>query len=90
MIMMPVIHKVAIATVMVYVITKIIVISPLTQTKQIMMATVIGNACDDTPNGDPCANQSGDSDGDGVCDNQDNCDFTANPDQADNDGDGYR
>ena len=37
---------------------------------------------------DPCANNGGDSDGDGVCDNQDNCDFTANPDQADNDGDG--
>ena len=38
--------------------------------------------------GGPCDNQGGDSDGDGVCDNQDNCDFTANPDQADNDGDG--
>ena len=37
---------------------------------------------------DPCANQGGDSDGDGVCDNQDNCDFTPNPDQADNDSDG--
>ena len=36
----------------------------------------------------PCANQGGDSDGDGICDNQDNCDFTSNPDQADNDGDG--
>ena len=40
------------------------------------------------PPADPCAGQGGDSDGDGVCDNQDNCDFTANPDQADNDGDG--
>ena len=39
-------------------------------------------------NNNPCANQGGDSDGDGICDNQDNCDFTANPDQADNDGDG--
>ncbi len=38
--------------------------------------------------GDPCANQGGDSDGDGVCDNQDNCDFTYNPNQADSDGDG--
>ena len=37
---------------------------------------------------DPCANQGGDSDGDGVCDNQDNCDFTANPNQADSDNDG--
>ncbi len=38
--------------------------------------------------GSPCDNAGGDSDGDGICDNQDNCDFTANPDQADNDGDG--
>jgi hypothetical protein len=38
--------------------------------------------------GNSCAGQGGDSDGDGVCDNQDNCDFTPNPDQADNDGDG--
>jgi len=37
---------------------------------------------------DPCAGQGGDSDGDGVCDNQDNCRFNANADQADNDGDG--
>ena len=35
-----------------------------------------------------CDEQGGDSDGDGICDNQDNCDFTSNPDQADNDGDG--
>ncbi len=51
----------------------------------------IGNVCDDTPNGggnDPCANAGGDTDGDGVCDNVDNCVNTANPDQADNDGDG--
>ncbi|MEM1119060.1 MAG: T9SS type A sorting domain-containing protein, partial [Bacteroidota bacterium] len=39
-------------------------------------------------NTDPCANQGGDSDGDGICDNQDNCRTTFNPDQADNDGDG--
>ena len=38
--------------------------------------------------GNPCDGQGGDSDGDGVCDNQDNCDHTANSDQADNDGDG--
>ena len=37
---------------------------------------------------DPCANQGGDSDGDGICDNQDNCVFNSNPNQADNDGDG--
>ena len=37
---------------------------------------------------DPCANAGGDSDGDGICNAQDNCDFVANPDQADNDGDG--
>ncbi len=30
----------------------------------------------------------GDSDGDGVCDNDDNCDFTFNPNQMDSDGDG--
>ena len=41
-----------------------------------------------TEGGDRCATQGGDSDGDGICDNQDNCDFTPNPDQADNDGDG--
>lgn len=39
-------------------------------------------------NGNPCDAQGGDSDGDGICDNQDNCDFTRNTDQADNDGDG--
>ena len=38
--------------------------------------------------GSPCDNQGGDSDGDGICDNQDNCKHTSNPDQADNDGDG--
>lgn len=39
-------------------------------------------------NNDPCANNGGDSDGDGICDNQDNCDFVANPGQQDADGDG--
>ena len=36
----------------------------------------------------PCDNNGGDSDGDGICDNIDNCRTTYNPDQADNDGDG--
>ncbi|MEL6924448.1 MAG: thrombospondin type 3 repeat-containing protein [Bacteroidota bacterium] len=38
--------------------------------------------------GDPCANAGGDSDGDGVCDNVDNCVNTPNPGQQDSDGDG--
>ena len=38
--------------------------------------------------GNPCDGYGGDSDGDGVCDNQDNCRFTHNPDQKDSDGDG--
>ena len=37
---------------------------------------------------DPCNGQGGDSDGDGVCDNQDNCPNNANPNQADSDNDG--
>ena len=37
---------------------------------------------------DPCNGQGGDSDGDGVCDNQDNCPNNANPNQTDTDGDG--
>ncbi|MEM9920318.1 MAG: thrombospondin type 3 repeat-containing protein [Bacteroidota bacterium] len=37
---------------------------------------------------DPCAGQGGDSDGDGICDNQDNCPQKSNSDQADNDHDG--
>ena len=45
--------------------------------------TITGNT-----GGDPCADKGGDSDGDGICNAQDNCDFTRNPDQADNDGDG--
>ena len=51
----------------------------------------IGNVCDDTPDGEtgnPCDNAGGDTDGDGVCDNVDNCKTTANADQADNDNDG--
>ena len=36
----------------------------------------------------PCAAQGGDSDNDGICNAQDNCDFTRNPDQTDSDGDG--
>jgi len=38
--------------------------------------------------GDPCNNQGGDTDGDGVCDNQDNCPDDANPGQEDSDNDG--
>ncbi len=37
---------------------------------------------------DPCADLGGDTDGDGVCDDDDNCPDVANPDQADSDGDG--
>ncbi len=37
---------------------------------------------------DPCANAGGDSDGDGICDNQDNCPDTFNADQLDSDNDG--
>ncbi len=37
---------------------------------------------------DPCAAAGGDSDGDGICNNQDNCPNTYNPNQADTDQDG--
>ncbi|MEM8906402.1 MAG: PA14 domain-containing protein, partial [Bacteroidota bacterium] len=37
--------------------------------------------------GDPCANAGGDSDGDGVCDDNDNCVDIANPGQEDSDND---
>ena len=37
---------------------------------------------------DPCAGAGGDTDGDGVCDNDDNCPDVANPDQSDLDDDG--
>jgi beta propeller repeat protein len=37
---------------------------------------------------DPCAGLGGDTDGDGVCDPNDNCPAVANPDQADIDGNG--
>ncbi|MFK8009763.1 MAG: T9SS type A sorting domain-containing protein [Saprospiraceae bacterium] len=36
----------------------------------------------------PCASQGGDSDGDGVCNNQDNCPNQPNPNQLDSDGNG--
>ena len=38
--------------------------------------------------GNPCDNLGGDSDGDGICNNNDNCPNIANPDQADADNDG--
>ena len=47
--------------------------------------TIMISGCSQT---DPCGNAGGDSDGDGICDNQDNCDFNANPGQEDSDGDG--
>jgi hypothetical protein len=37
---------------------------------------------------DPCWNKGGDTDGDGVCQDEDNCPDAANEDQADQDGDG--
>ena len=41
-----------------------------------------------TGGNNPCSSQGGDSDGDGVCDNVDNCPNNANANQADSDGDG--
>ena len=38
--------------------------------------------------GDPCDNLGGDSDGDGICNNNDNCPNNSNPGQADSDGNG--
>ena len=38
--------------------------------------------------GDPCADAGGDTDGDGVCDDDDNCPMVENPGQEDEDGDG--
>jgi hypothetical protein len=40
------------------------------------------------PPADPCAGHGGDTDGDGICDDVDNCPNTYNPDQKDSDGDG--
>ncbi|MFK8103872.1 MAG: FG-GAP-like repeat-containing protein, partial [Saprospiraceae bacterium] len=37
---------------------------------------------------DPCLSLGGDTDGDGICDNDDNCPNAANPNQADADNDG--
>lgn len=37
---------------------------------------------------DPCADLGGDADGDGVCDDNDNCPLVANPSQANSDNDG--
>ncbi len=41
-----------------------------------------------TSGGNPCDSQGGDTDSDGICNNQDNCPNTPNPDQADGDNDG--
>jgi hypothetical protein len=51
---------------------------------------IVGDECNcvGTPINNSCANNGGDSDGDGVCNDVDNCDFTSNPNQADTDGDG--
>ena len=38
--------------------------------------------------GGPCANNGGDTDGDGICNDVDNCDNTSNANQSDGDGDG--
>jgi hypothetical protein len=38
--------------------------------------------------GNPCSDEGGDTDGDGICDDVDNCPLVANPDQANGDGDG--
>ena len=38
--------------------------------------------------GNPCDGQGGDADGDGICNNQDNCPNNANANQSDSDGDG--
>ena len=45
--------------------------------------------CGDIPGGgDDCAGKGGDTDGDGICDNDDNCPLVANPNQEDSDNDG--
>ena len=41
-----------------------------------------------TGGGNPCDNQGGDTDGDGICDNIDNCSDVPNPNQVDSDGNG--
>jgi uncharacterized protein YcfL len=41
-----------------------------------------------TGGGNPCANQGGDSDGDGICNNVDNCPNVSNPDQKDSNNNG--
>jgi hypothetical protein len=51
---------------------------------------IVGDECNcvGTPINNSCANNGGDSDGDGVCNDVDNCDFASNPNQADSDNDG--
>ncbi|MFK8102827.1 MAG: PA14 domain-containing protein [Saprospiraceae bacterium] len=56
--------------------------TPVCETNQTVSLTGGGG------NNDPCLNQGGDSDGDGICDNNDNCPNDANPGQADSDNDG--
>jgi Thrombospondin type 3 repeat len=67
----------------------------LSQVRGNLVAYVdFGNGADihvaklDFVSGDACASHGGDSDGDGVCDDVDNCPATANPGQEDTDGDG--
>ena len=43
--------------------------------------------CEGTTVNNPCVNNGGDSDGDGICDDFDNCVLTANPSQEDSDCD---
>ena len=47
-----------------------------------------GDGIPDLSNFDPCADLGGDTDGDEVCDNDDNCPLTVNPEQENLDGDG--
>ncbi len=47
-----------------------------------------GGALEDCSNPTPCATQGGDTDGDGVCDDTDNCVNIPNPNQTDSDGNG--
>jgi hypothetical protein len=50
--------------------------------------TVVTEECTPGGGGDPCDDLGGDADGDGICDDEDNCPDVANADQTDSDGDG--